>query len=133
MANFKIGDRVIYESYGSEPKIDMTVGHEYEIIDVEWGPMGQELIVIDDVGDRRLLQERWVKPIDEESVKHPGHYNQGGIEVFDIIDAFNLNFNAGNVVKYVLRYQYKGNPLTDLKKAREYIDREIGKLEKEAA
>ena len=36
-----------------------------------------------------------------EAVNHPPHYNQGKIEVIDAIEDWGLDFNAGNVVKYI--------------------------------
>ena len=60
-----------------------------------------------------------------EAVNHPPHYNQGNIEVIDAIEDWGLDFNAGNVVKYVARHQHKAEPLEDLKKARWYLDRII--------
>jgi hypothetical protein len=60
-----------------------------------------------------------------EAVNHPPHYNQGTIEVIDAIEDWGLDFNAGNVVKYVSRHQHKAEPLEDLKKARWYLDRII--------
>jgi len=60
-----------------------------------------------------------------EAVNHPSHYNQGNIEVIDAIEDWGLDFNAGNVVKYVSRHQHKAEPLEDLLKARWYLDRII--------
>ena len=65
-----------------------------------------------------------------EMVNHPAHYNKGGIEVIDIIEAFGLGFSVGNCIKYLLRSQYKNNKLEDLKKAKWYLDREINNIEK---
>ena len=62
-------------------------------------------------------------------VDHPDHYNQGKIEVIDAIEDWDLNFNEGNVVKYVARHRHKINPLEDLKKAKWYLDRIIRKYE----
>ena len=67
----------------------------------------------------------------KEMVDHPDHYNQGKIEVIDAIEDWDLNFNEGNVVKYVARHRHKVNPLEDLKKAKWYLDRIIGRYEKE--
>ena len=64
-----------------------------------------------------------------EAVNHPPHYNQGNIEVIDAIEDWGLDFNAGNVVKYVARHQHKAEPLEDLKKARWYLDRIIKGME----
>jgi len=63
------------------------------------------------------------------TVDHPRHYNEGGVEVIDAIEAWRLGFHLGNVVKYVARANYKGKPLEDLKKARWYLNRAIEKLE----
>lgn len=59
------------------------------------------------------------------TVVHPDHYNFGSIEVIDAIDDWGLNFELGNVVKYVARAEHKGKALEDLKKAQWYLDREI--------
>lgn len=60
-----------------------------------------------------------------DMVNHPSHYNVKGFEVIDIIDAFNLNFNMGNALKYLLRADRKGNKVQDLQKALWYLQREI--------
>jgi hypothetical protein len=65
-----------------------------------------------------------------EAINHPSHYNAGNIEVIDAIEDWGLDFNAGNVVKYVARHQHKANAIEDLKKARWYLDRIIERLEK---
>jgi hypothetical protein len=60
------------------------------------------------------------------------HYNSNGIEAIDVIEAFELGFSLGNVIKYVLRAGRKGDALEDLEKAAYYLDREIDKLETQA-
>lgn len=65
----------------------------------------------------------------EDNIDHPDHYNQGSIEVIDIIEDWGLDFKLGSVVKYVLRAPYKGNQLEDLKKAKWFLQRCIDKLE----
>ena len=67
-----------------------------------------------------------------EAVNHPPHYNTGKIEVIDAIEDWKLDFNAGNVVKYVARHKYKKNPVEDLKKARWYLDRLIERTENDS-
>ena len=70
-----------------------------------------------------------------DSVNHPNHYNMGGIEVIDAIEAwgFGEGFNRGNAIKYIARAGRKdpAKEVEDLKKARFYIDAEITRLEKE--
>jgi len=51
----------------------------------------------------------------------PRHYNTG-IEPVKFITSQGLGFLEGNVVKYIVRYKLKGNPVEDLHKARVYID-----------
>lgn len=60
----------------------------------------------------------------------PRHYTDKGIEPIKFINSHNLNFNLGNVVKYVARRGSKeGEPeLLDLQKARQYIDFEIARV-----
>ena len=60
-----------------------------------------------------------------DNVNNPKHYNVGDIEAIDFIDSWGLNFNLGNVIKYVTRCNYKGNKIEDLQKAIFYIEREI--------
>lgn len=61
----------------------------------------------------------------KQEVNHPDHYQGGVIEVIDVIEDFDLNFNLGNAVKYILRSGKKETFLTDLKKAIWYLKREI--------
>ena len=63
-------------------------------------------------------------------VEHPSHYNAGSIEVIAVIEDWNLNFNEGNIVKYVARARRKGKHLEDLQKARQYIDFEIARVQR---
>lgn len=63
-------------------------------------------------------------------VNSPPHYNAyKGLEVIDLTEQ--LNFNRGNVVKYVTRAGLK-NPdteLEDLRKAAWYLQREIDRIQ----
>lgn len=75
-----------------------------------------------------------VKPAD--NVNHPKHYqSKSGLETIDVIEAFTEDLaggeatNTGNVLKYMCRWKSK-NGLEDLKKARWYLDRLIGIVEK---
>lgn len=64
-----------------------------------------------------------------DMVNHPPHYTAGGIETIDFIEAKQLGYNLGNVVKYVSRSTLKGDQLENLKKAQWYLNREIKQLE----
>ena len=72
-----------------------------------------------------------VEKLDDNTNKTPKHY-QGTIQPIDLIDAQNLNFNLGNVVKYVCRAGKKQgeNVLSDLEKAKNYINYEIERIKK---
>lgn len=67
-----------------------------------------------------------------DAVNHPAHYKVGGIETIDFIEAKKLNYNIGNVVKYLTRADHKGNRKQDLEKALWYLTREIDSLKKTA-
>ena len=62
-----------------------------------------------------------------DMVNHPPHYNQSGVECIDAIEAATgSNFKyylQGNVMKYLWRFDYKGEPIKDLKKAQLYLER----------
>jgi len=60
-------------------------------------------------------------------VNNPPHYKSGGIETIDFIEAKDLNYRLGNVVKYVSRAGRKAgsDPVVDLEKAAFYLQREI--------
>lgn len=68
-----------------------------------------------------------------DTVNHPEHYTTGGVETIDFIEAKELGFDLGNVVKYVSRCGHKkskgmtadAKALQDLKKAKWYLEREI--------
>jgi hypothetical protein len=74
-------------------------------------------------------------PTIEDNVNHPLHYNSSRahcecgrkIECIDVTR--HMNFNIGNVVKYLWRFAHK-NGLEDLKKARWYLDDQIKQMEK---
>jgi len=71
----------------------------------------------------------YVEPHEKLSlVNHPKHYQGNGIEVIDIIEAFDLNFSLGNAIKYILRADKKGNKKQDLEKAIWYLNNELNKF-----
>ena len=84
----------------------------------------------------RLKAKDCFKPKEEkvddeiDMVNHPQHYSAHGIEPIDYIESHDLNFNLGNVIKYISRAPYKGTELEDLKKAKCYLEREIKKHER---
>lgn len=64
----------------------------------------------------------------KEMVHRPEHYTRYKIEPITFIMENDLPFAAGNIIKYVCRWDAKDG-IQDLKKARRYLDMWIAKLE----
>ena len=64
------------------------------------------------------------------AINHPDHYMPGVFEAINVIEAWDLNFCLGNVVKYVARAGKKDptKEIEDLKKAAWYLNRHIETL-----
>ena len=65
-----------------------------------------------------------------DNVNAPAHYLHGRKETIDVIsdcmtDDEYHGYLKGNILKYVSRYKFKGEPLEDLEKARWYLNRLI--------
>jgi len=56
-----------------------------------------------------------------DNINRPVHYTQG-IETISYIRSWNMDYVRGNIIKYVTRFPYKGTPLSDLKKAKWYLE-----------
>ena len=69
---------------------------------------------------------------EQSTINHPAHYGgeDNPYEAIKVIEAWDLGFNLGNVVKYISRAGKKGAKIEDLKKAQWYLNREIGKASK---
>jgi hypothetical protein len=67
----------------------------------------------------------------KEAVNHPKHYNEhpSGIECIQVVR--HMNFNLGNVIKYIWRSPFKSVALEDLRKAAWYLNDEIARVEAE--
>ena len=58
------------------------------------------------------------------------HYENGkDYDIIDVCKDYDLNFNKGNILKYVARAGKKQDELQDLRKALDYLQREIEHLE----
>lgn len=60
-----------------------------------------------------------------DPVKNPNHYAVGGLEVKDILKAKLTpeeyrGYCKGNIIKYLMRAEHKGNPVQDYAKANQY-------------
>jgi len=71
---------------------------------------------------------------EQETVNHPSHYNESPakcsacahpIECIDVVR--HRQFNIGNAIKYLWRWEHKGG-IEDLKKAIWYINDEINRI-----
>ncbi|AEK09865.1 hypothetical protein FGG30_gp053 [Mycobacterium phage Pixie] len=78
--------------------------------------------------------------VEGDAVEHPSHYTSSKaackgcgrpIECIDIVE--HMGYSLGNVTKYVWRCDLKWDAIEDLRKARQYLDFEIAKREREAA
>jgi hypothetical protein len=85
--------------------------------------------VVDEI-EEGIKNSRLAIPRDAitDTVNHPPHYKTGGIEVIDFIEAKNLSYHLGNVIKYIARADHKGNKKDDLLKAQWYLTRAINNL-----
>ena len=67
-------------------------------------------------------------------VDHPEHYGgeDNPYEAIKVIEAWDLDFHLGNVVKYISRAGKKHDrPLEDIRKAKWYLDRWLEKETKD--
>lgn len=60
-----------------------------------------------------------------DEVNSPSHYKTGDIECIQGIKASTgehyVGYLQGNIIKYIWRFQYKGNEIKDLEKAQWYL------------
>lgn len=70
------------------------------------------------------------KDLTEWINRKPEHYKTDSIDVIDFCKEYDLNFNKGNIIKYICRAGKKENEpeLKDLEKALVYLQREINYL-----
>jgi hypothetical protein len=67
---------------------------------------------------------------EEDPVNKPEHYQYSPIQPIDVIDAWELDFYLGSVIKYISRFKKKGKPLEDLEKALWFLNKELEILRK---
>jgi hypothetical protein len=77
-------------------------------------------------------QDQFLSTFDRDNEKNYYGDKDSPYEAIKIINFHNLNFNRGNVLKYILRAgkKYADKEIEDLKKAKNYIDYEIERLKK---
>jgi hypothetical protein len=119
---------VIMDDNGS---IEFSIGRCYKVLDrdkngfwLENNSKDNHLVgcINDDFFDEYFS----LRPEFRDEMEIPKHYDNGNkYDVIDFCKDYNLNFNRGNVVKYIARAGKKEDELKDLKKALDYINREI--------
>lgn len=102
-----------------EEKTAYALGLHEKLVNSGVDPRSDEYYKKVDAGMKPLLTH--------DFVNNPPHYTDGGIDTLSFIEAKDLNFRLGNVVKYVSRAGKKldSDPIQDLEKARFYLEREI--------
>lgn len=82
-------------------------------------------LAIDNLVTTHEELNRQQPPVKANDIQHGGdHYKDRVIEPWDYVAANELCFFTGNAVKYLTRWRSKGG-VTDLKKAKHYIDKLI--------
>lgn len=118
-----------FEYGGYDPKWDTHTPREDELRHaVEARPRlpGEGGVEVTDLNEGVLRGLAFTVNPDGATDVNPSHYDfPGGVQVIDITK--HLDFLSGNVVKYVSRAGRKGDRLTDLLKARKYLDWAIEK------
>ena len=63
----------------------------------------------------------------KEQINNPDYYGgaENIYEAIKVIEAWDLDFCLGNVIKYIARAGKKGDAVQDLKKAKWYLDRKL--------
>lgn len=51
------------------------------------------------------------------------HYEARGLQHWDLMEVFDVGYLEGQATKYIVRYDKKGTPVEDLRKAISYVDR----------
>ena len=117
---FKAGDKVYHKVF----RHGVVDNPGNEVSDVKFSQYG--LITCKNDG---LELEK-----ENETVSHPAHYCQGGVECIDALEAATTGLHGieavctANAIKYLWRWKHK-NGVNDLHKAQWYIDRLIKQQE----
>lgn len=138
--NLQIKDKLIFNG-GDDLKIDgFTDGNTYTVLNFD--DYGEGVKMIDDYSNEIIMCNYYTKTYfnkKHDNVNHPSHYtwlkDKCGIEVIDITR--NMDFNLGQVLKYILRLGHKSDDnfthyekiLSDLHKANYYLTNEINKID----
>lgn len=84
---------------------------------------------VPDKSDEQLAKPDAGKPRLSDAVQ-PSHYSRFKIQPIDFCSVNKIDFLAGNIIKYVCRYDAK-NGLEDLEKAKTYLEKLIERTKEE--
>jgi len=102
--------------------INKATPEMWDMLRKKYGAMAKQELKDDD------RQEYLEYPSVDDPVESPMHYNAGSVECIEAIEASMSDtefkgYLKGNAMKYLWRYDYKGKPVEDLKKAQWYLER----------
>lgn len=121
-----------HEIYNQDGTIKVVVESVEKIWDEENLTQEEVDALLEPMDVEEDLEKIVIHKEDEDSVDHPSHYGgkDNPYEAIKVINAWNLNFELGNVVKYLSRAGRKNPEKTveDLRKALWYLDYEIKKI-----
>ena len=93
------------------------------------GRTGQKLLRNQNRRSKRMITAQMAKPTDPMPTQTPlqkqtggTHYKNMAIQPAEYAEKNGLSLLEGNVVKYITRWKLKGQPLSDLEKAKHCID-----------
>ena len=131
---FREEEEGIWAAYDNLSLITGSVMPDSSIFDdIEWKDSSPFLVS----GMTKSVEETGGKKKLFDSVQKPEHYNRFSREVIDTIeeavDSYppKVIYHVGNAIKYIFRAPFKGRLVEDLKKAIWYLERAVGRLEKE--
>jgi hypothetical protein len=119
--------------YGSNDKVSLRRIYDDNLTDKFEGSESYEIIVT----NISLTENKYGlgQKENKEQVNHPSHYGgaENPYEAIKVINAWGLNFELGNTVKYISRAGKKdpSKKIEDLEKAMWYLNYEINKLKRE--
>ena len=122
---------MIFDRNNPNGNVSLTIiGSNEPLPEIAANPRAQLLNMLSPIDPMEQLHKALASQLIEqpENVDHPEHYRKdSGLEAIDVIEAWNLNFNLGNVIKYVCRAGIKSEGREeDLNKALWYLKRELG-------
>lgn len=63
------------------------------------------------------------------SPSEPTHYSRYKPEPIEVIESWHLDYHLGQVIKYIVRSEHKGEQIRDLRKAMWYLKRKLDILQ----